>query len=68
MPGIDPVVALVVAVAENGVIGRAGRLPWRIPSEMQHFRRITLDKPVDHGPENVCLAEKAAGASATISS
>ena len=49
MPGMDPIVALVVAVAENGVIGRAGRLPWRIPSEMQHFRSVTLDKPVIMG-------------------
>jgi dihydrofolate reductase len=49
MPGLDPIVALIVAVAENGVIGRAGCLPWRIPSEMQHFRRVTLDKPVIMG-------------------
>jgi dihydrofolate reductase len=49
MPGMEPIVALVVAVAENGVIGRAGRLPWRIPSEMAHFRRVTLDKPVIMG-------------------
>jgi dihydrofolate reductase len=49
MSGIDPLVALVVAVAENGVIGRDGRLPWRIPSEMEHFRRVTLDKPVIMG-------------------
>ena len=49
MPGLDPIVAVVVAVAENGVIGRAGGLPWRIPSEMGHFRRVTLDKPVIMG-------------------
>ena len=49
MPGIDPVVALIVAVAENGVIGRAGRLPWRLPTEMRHFRNATLDKPVIMG-------------------
>ena len=49
MPGIDPIVALIVAVAENGVIGRDGRLPWRLPSEMRHFRNVTLDKPVIMG-------------------
>lgn len=49
MPGIDPIVALIVAVAENGVIGRGGRLPWRLPSEMRHFRNVTLDKPVIMG-------------------
>ncbi|MBX2805614.1 MAG: dihydrofolate reductase [Hyphomicrobiales bacterium] len=41
--------ALVVAVAENNIIGRNGRLPWRIPSELQHFKRITMGKPVIMG-------------------
>ena len=44
-----PIVAIVVAVAENGVIGLKGDLPWRIPSEMRHFRRITLGKPLIMG-------------------
>ena len=39
-------IALVVAVAENGVIGRGGQLPWRLPSDLKHFRRLTLDKPI----------------------
>jgi dihydrofolate reductase len=49
MSGMDPVVAFVVAIGENGVIGRKGGLPWRIPSEMKHFRSITLNKPVIMG-------------------
>lgn len=49
MGGLDPIVAFVVAIAENGVIGRSGRLPWRIPSEMRHFRRVTINKPVIMG-------------------
>ena len=40
---------LVVAVAENGVIGHGGRLPWRLKSEMAHFRRVTMGKPVVMG-------------------
>jgi dihydrofolate reductase len=40
---------LVVAVADNGVIGQGGRLPWRLKSEMAHFRRITMGKPVVMG-------------------
>lgn len=32
----------MVAVSENGVIGRAGVLPWRLPDDMKRFRRITL--------------------------
>ena len=38
-------IALVVAVAENGVIGNAGKIPWRIPHDMKHFRALTLTKP-----------------------
>ncbi len=40
---------LVAAVAENGVIGRDNALPWRLKSDMQHFRAITLGKPVVMG-------------------
>ncbi len=40
---------LVVAVAENGVIGRGDALPWRLKSDMQHFRRVTMGKPVIMG-------------------
>ena len=40
---------LVVAVAENGVIGQGGRLPWRLKSELAHFRRVTMGKPIVMG-------------------
>src|SRR5215831_13865854 len=40
---------LVAAVAENGVIGQGGRLPWRLKSDLQHFRRITIGRPVVMG-------------------
>lgn len=40
---------LVAAIAENGVIGRAGGLPWRMKSDMRHFRALTLGKPVVMG-------------------
>jgi len=39
-------IVLVAAVAENGVIGRGGGLPWRIKSDMQRFRAMTWGKPV----------------------
>ena len=42
-------IAFVVAVAENGVIGRDGKLPWRLPSDLQWFRKVTLGKPVIMG-------------------
>ncbi len=44
-----PTVVLVAAVAENGVIGRGGTLPWRLKSDMQHFRRLTIGRPVVMG-------------------
>jgi dihydrofolate reductase len=40
------VLALIAAVAENGVIGARGGLPWRLPDELAHFKRTTLGKPV----------------------
>jgi len=39
-------IVLVAAVAENGVIGRGNALPWRLKSDMQHFRSLTMGTPV----------------------
>lgn len=41
-----PVLVLVAAVAENGVIGRDGDLPWRLPGDLRHFKAVTLGKPM----------------------
>ncbi len=41
--------SLIVAVAKNGVIGRDGGLPWRIPSDLKTFRRLTMGKPIVMG-------------------
>lgn len=49
MPTPPPIIALVVAVAENGVIGRGGGLPWRIPSDLKTFRATTMGKPLIMG-------------------
>lgn len=42
-------VVLVAAVAENGVIGRDNKLPWRIKSDLQYFRKLTMGRPVVMG-------------------
>lgn len=44
-----PRVYLVAAVARNGVIGARGQLPWRLPEDLRHFRKITLGHPVIMG-------------------
>lgn len=42
-------IVMIAAVADNGVIGRGGTMPWRIKSDMRHFRALTLGKPVVMG-------------------
>jgi len=39
-------ISLVVAMDESGLIGRNGQLPWRLPEDLRHFRRLTLGKTV----------------------
>ena len=38
-------ITLIVAVAENRVIGAKGGLPWRLPEDLKRFKRLTLGKP-----------------------
>ena len=42
-------VVLVLAAAENGVIGRGDALPWELPDDLQHFKRTTMGRPVIMG-------------------
>src|SRR5881409_3156114 len=44
-----PEIVLIVAVAENGVIGAGGAIPWRLKSDIQRFKAITTGKPVVMG-------------------
>lgn len=44
-----PRVYLVAAVAANGIIGANGRLPWHLPEDLQHFKKLTLGHPVIMG-------------------
>ncbi|MDX2141904.1 MAG: dihydrofolate reductase [Rhodospirillaceae bacterium] len=45
----DIVVSLIVARAENGVIGAGGKLPWHISADLKHFKALTVGKPVVMG-------------------
>ena len=38
--------ALIVAVADNGVIGRNNALPWHLPDDLKYFKRTTMGKPI----------------------
>ncbi len=42
-------VSVIAAVARNRVIGRGGRLPWKLPADMAHFRQTTIGKAVIMG-------------------
>lgn len=42
-------ITLIAALARNGVIGREGRLPWRLPDDLARFKRLTLGKPIVMG-------------------
>jgi dihydrofolate reductase len=44
-----PVVALVAAVARNGVIGAGDALPWRLSSDLKRFKALTMGKPLIMG-------------------
>jgi len=40
---------LVAALAANGIIGANGKLPWHLPEDLKHFKRVTLGHPVIMG-------------------
>jgi dihydrofolate reductase len=42
-------IVLVVAVAENWVIGRDGKLPWHLPADLRHFKSVTMGAPMIMG-------------------
>jgi dihydrofolate reductase len=46
---LSPEIVLIVAVAENGVIGSHGSIPWRLKSDMQRLKAMTIGKPVVMG-------------------
>jgi dihydrofolate reductase len=40
------IVSMIAAVAENGVIGSDGGMPWRLSTDMQRFKALTMGKPI----------------------
>jgi dihydrofolate reductase len=45
----EPRIYLVAAVAANGIIGANGALPWHLPEDLRHFKKLTLGHPVIMG-------------------
>ncbi|MEM0996166.1 MAG: dihydrofolate reductase [Bacteroidota bacterium] len=43
------IVSAVLAVSENGVIGKDNQLPWRLPADLKYFKRTTIDHTVIMG-------------------
>lgn len=41
--------SIIVAAAENGVIGRANALPWQISEDLKYFKKVTMGKPIVMG-------------------
>jgi dihydrofolate reductase len=46
---MKPVISLIAAVANNGVIGVDNSLPWRLPADLKHFKSLTMGKPIIMG-------------------
>jgi dihydrofolate reductase len=45
----QPRIAIIAALASNRVIGRGNRLPWHLPDDLRHFKRLTLGRPIIMG-------------------
>ncbi|HWI86444.1 MAG TPA: dihydrofolate reductase [Sphingomonas sp.] len=45
----QPEIVLILARADNGVIGRDGQLPWHLPADLRHFKALTSGKPMIMG-------------------
>jgi dihydrofolate reductase len=46
---VHPEIILVVARADNGVIGANGDMPWHIPADLRHFKQLTKGRPMIMG-------------------
>ena len=42
-------IVIVAAIGDNSIIGHDGKLPWRLSSDLKHFKKVTLNRPVIMG-------------------
>ncbi len=43
------IISMIAAMANNRIIGDGNQMPWHLPADLQHFKRVTMDKPVVMG-------------------
>ncbi|MGD0184929.1 MAG: dihydrofolate reductase [Roseiarcus sp.] len=61
-----PIIALIAAVARNGVIGAGDALPWRLSSDLKRFKALTMGKPLIMGRKTFQSIGRALPGRATI--
>lgn len=44
-----PTISLVAAMAKNRVIGKDNKMPWHLPADLAHFKKVTMSKPIVMG-------------------
>ena len=49
MSQTKPIISLIAAMAKNRVIGKNNQMPWHLPADLAHFKKLTLGKPVIMG-------------------
>ncbi len=42
-------IVIIAAISENNVIGKEGKLPWHIPEDLKHFKKLTMGHPIIMG-------------------
>src|SRR3990167_8007223 len=43
------ITSLIAAISKNNVIGKKNKLPWHLPADLQHFKKMTMGKPIIMG-------------------
>ena len=54
-------ISLIYAVSQNGVIGDKGQLPWHVPSDLKHFKAVTLVAMTGYGNDSDVKRSQDAG-------
>ncbi len=44
-----PIISMIAAMAQNRVIGKNNQMPWHLPADLAHFKKMTLNKPIIMG-------------------